>query len=55
VACDGFLRPHNVVDSRQFAGPWVPRIPEWTQVARIINTNFDGAMKDQISTKDAMQ
>jgi multiple sugar transport system substrate-binding protein len=44
-----------VVDSRQFAGPWVPRIPEWTQVARIISTHFDAAMKDQISTKDAMQ
>lgn len=34
---------------------WVPRIPEWRGVGRIISMNFSAAVNDPISTRDAMR
>jgi multiple sugar transport system substrate-binding protein len=42
-----------VVDSRKFAHPWIPRIPEWGDIGTIIGTNFTAAINGQLSTKDA--
>jgi ABC-type glycerol-3-phosphate transport system substrate-binding protein len=43
-----------VIESRDFAKPWAPRIPEWSRVNGIISTNFNAVINGEISPKDAM-
>jgi multiple sugar transport system substrate-binding protein len=43
-----------VIESRDFAKPWAPRIPEWSKVNGIIGTNFNAAINGELSPKDAM-
>ncbi len=43
-----------VVESRQFARPWIPRIPEWGDISTIISNNFNAVINGQLSSKDAL-
>jgi hypothetical protein len=43
-----------VIESRDFAKPWAPRIPEWSRVSSIISASFNAAVNGELSPKDAM-
>lgn len=43
-----------VIESRDFAKPWAPRIPEWSRVSSIISTNFNAVVNGEMAPKDAM-
>lgn len=43
-----------VVESRDFAKPWAPRIREWSRANRIISTTFNAALNGEVSPRDAM-
>lgn len=43
-----------VVESRKFAHPWIPRIPEWGDISTIISTSFTAVINGQLSSRDAM-
>src|SRR5688500_1200355 len=44
----------HVIESRDFAKPWAPRIPEWSRDNMIISTNFNAASNGDGSPRDAM-